>query len=71
VLPLDTVLPGASLTEINNSDGTYYDKNLRRMALALCFNTSDEDATNTVFMTLGDDLVHSKDYAFNHAGTVR
>ncbi|KAJ5988270.1 hypothetical protein N7481_003480 [Penicillium waksmanii] len=40
---------------------TYYDKNLRQVAPALCFNAAVEDGTNTVFMTLGDDLVHSEE----------
>ncbi|KAJ5646732.1 hypothetical protein N7490_003104 [Penicillium lividum] len=40
---------------------TFYDRNLRQVAPALCFNAAVEDGTNTVFMTWGDDLVHSEE----------
>lgn len=39
----------------------FYDKSLRQVAPALCFNAAVEDGTITVFMTLGHDLVHSEE----------
>ncbi|KAJ5215247.1 uncharacterized protein N7498_001654 [Penicillium cinerascens] len=40
---------------------TYYDQNLRQVPPGQCFDAAIEDGTNTIFMTLGEDLAVSEE----------
>jgi hypothetical protein len=47
---------GRSLKEANNRQATFYDKNLRKLTPAQCFEGAIEDVTNTIFMNLKGEL---------------
>lgn len=47
--------------EARDRQATFYDKNLRKLTPAQCFEAAIEDDTNTIFMNFGGELAMDED----------